>query len=208
MARTLKAEKANERHSWRGRAETDSKNEAVVAHRAVAPVRARPSLSSVHTRFGTTPEKTAAIPKNIAKDIAKDPAVADPDRLSIRAENVLKELAAELAGETPPKGRWIPSDDLLQKLTFKHLLTARNCGPQTIDEIVQWAATRGVTIQRPFYAGKSLAAMWHDLIAKFSSGEFTKAEIAEALERSMRRKNTKIPVALQSILLQLLMSGN
>jgi hypothetical protein len=204
MARTLKAEKANERHSWRGRAETDSKNEAVVANHAVAPVRARPSLSSVNTRFGTTTEKAAAIPR----DIAKDPAVADPDRLSVRAENVLKELAAELAGETPPKGRWIPSDDLLQKLTFKHLLTARNCGPQTIDEIVTWAATRGVTIQRPFYAGKSLAAMWHDLIAKFSSGEITNAEIAEALERSMRRKNTKIPVAFQSILLQILISGS
>ena len=204
MARTLKAEKANERHSWRGRAETDSKNEAAPAHRAVAPVRARPSLSSVNTRFGTTPEKAAAIPKNIANA----PAVADPNRLSVRAENVLKELAVELAGETPPKGRWIPSDDLLQKLTFKHLLTARNCGPQTIDEIVTWATTRGVTIQRPFYTGKSLAAMWHDLIAKFSSGEFTKAEMVEALERSMRRKNTKIPVALQSIILQLLISGN
>jgi hypothetical protein len=204
MARTLKAEKANERRSWRGEAETDSKNEPVTASHAVVPARTKPSLSAVNTRFGTTPEKAAAIPK----DIAKEPAIADPDRLSVRAENVLKELAAELAGETPPKGRWIPSDDLLQKLTFKHLLTARNCGPQTIDEIVAWAATRGVTIQRPFYAGKSLAAMWHELIAKFSSGEFTKAEIAEALERSMRRKNTKIPVALQSILVQLLMSGN
>ena len=66
---------------------------------------------------------------------------------------------------------------------------------------------RGVTIQKPFYAGKSLAAMWHDLIAKCSSGEFTKAEIAEALERSMRRKNTQIPLALQGILLQILNSS-
>ena len=46
--------------------------------------------------------------------------------------------------------------------------------------------------------------MWHDLIANFSSGEFNKAEIAEALERSMRRKNTRVPVALQKILLQLI----
>ena len=50
--------------------------------------------------------------------------------------------------------------------------------------------------------------MWRDLIAKFSSGEFTTVELAEALERSMRRKNTKIPVALQSILLQILISGS
>ena len=126
----------------------------------------------------------------------------------MRAENVLKELAAELTGDSPPKGRWIPPDSLLRKLTFRHLKTARNCGPQTIDEIVEWAATRGVVIQKPFHAGKSLSAMWRDLIAKFSSGEFTTVELAEALERSMRRKNTKIPVALQSILLQILISGS
>ncbi|MGH6751321.1 MAG: hypothetical protein ACREDP_04065, partial [Bradyrhizobium sp.] len=146
MARTLKAVKASERHSWHGRIETDSENEAVSAHHAVVPARARTSLSSINARFGTLPEKTPAIPKVGA--------IADPDRLSVRAENVLKELATELAGENPPKGRWIPSDNLLRKLTFKYLLTARNCGPQTIDEIVQWAAMRGVIIQRPFYAGK------------------------------------------------------
>src|SRR5437868_13824824 len=49
-----------------------------------------------------------------------------PPGLSIRAENVLKELAVELTGEIPPKGRWVPSGELLQKLTFRHLLTARN----------------------------------------------------------------------------------
>ena len=37
-----------------------------------------------------------------------------------------------------------------------------------------------------------------------STGEFSKAEIAEALERSLRRKNTRIPVAFQSILVKAL----
>ena len=133
--------------------------------------------------------------------------IAEPAELSVRAENVLKELAAELTGETPPKGRWIPPHALLRKLAFRHLLTARNCGPQTTDEIVRWAESRGVVIQLPFHAGKSLSATWQDLIAKCSKGEFTKAEIAEALEKSTRRKNTRIPVAFQSILLQILSSA-
>lgn len=201
MARTSKAVKASGRHSWRGRTKTDSKNETALA---AAPARARTSLSSVNARFGARPEKLAAAPT----DIARSPAAVEPDRLSVRAENVLKELAAELAGDRPPKGRWIPTDNLLRKLKFKHLLTARNCGPQTIDEIVKWVGTRGVIIRRPSYAGKSLTAMWHDMIGKFPSGEFTKAEIAEALERSIRRKNTKIPIAFQAILLQILASGS
>ena len=134
-------------------------------------------------------------------------AIPKPAELSVRAENVLKELAAELTGETPPKGRWIPPNNLLRKLSFKHLLTARNCGPQTTDEIVRWAKSRGVIIRPPFHAGKSLSAIWRDLIVKCSKGEFTKAEIAEALEKSARRKNTRIPVAIQSILLQILSSG-
>jgi hypothetical protein len=133
--------------------------------------------------------------------------VVEPADLSVRAENVLKELAVELTGETPPKGRWIPPLALLEKLTFGHLLTARNCGPQTTDEIVRWAESRGVVIQPPFHAGKSLSATWRDLIAKCSTGEFTKAEIAEALEKSTRRRNTRVPVAFQSILLQILSSA-
>ena len=132
---------------------------------------------------------------------------AIPAHLSVRAENVLKELAVELTGETAPKGRWIPPFELLQKLTFSHLLTARNCGPQTTDEIVRWAESRGVIIQPPFHAGKSLSATWRDLIVKCSKGEFTKAEIAAALEKSARRKNTRIPVAFQSILSQILSSA-
>lgn len=133
--------------------------------------------------------------------------VQPPANLSVRAENVLKELAVELTGETPPKGRWIPSGELLRRLSFRHLLTARNCGPQTTDEIVRWAESRGVVIQLPLHTGKSLSATWRDLIAKCSTGEFTKAEIAEALEKSARRKNTRIPVAFQSILLQILSSA-
>ena len=127
-----------------------------------------------------------------------------PAGLSIRAENVLKELAVELTGETPAKGRWIPSGALLEKLTFRHLLTARNCGPQTTAEIVRWAESRGVVINRPSHAGKSLSATWRDLIVRCSRGEFTKAEIVEALEKSARRRNTRIPVAFQIILLQML----
>ena len=133
--------------------------------------------------------------------------VAEPVELSVRAENVLKELAVELTGETPPKGRWTPPLELVRKLTFRHLLTARNCGPQTTDEIVRWAESRGVVIQLPVHAGKSLSATWRDLIAKCSTGEFTKAEIAEALEKSTRRRNTRVPVAFQSILLQILSSA-
>lgn len=133
---------------------------------------------------------------------------APPNELSVRAENVLKELAVELIGENPPQGRWIPSDLLLQKLTYRHLSTARNCGPQTMAEIIKWALTMGKVIRPPFYAGKSLSSMWQDTIAKFSTGEISKAEVAEALENSARRKNTRIPVEFQRMLLQLVRSSN
>jgi hypothetical protein len=126
--------------------------------------------------------------------------------LSVRAENVLKELAGELTGETPPKGRWTPSSELLRKLTYQDLSTARNCGPQTTDEIIRWASAKGVAIQQPLHAGKSLSAMWRDIVAKSSKGEFARAEIAEALQRSTRRKNTRIPVAFQNILVKVLSS--
>lgn len=201
MVRNIKAVKADERHSWRGRAETDATGDVALPKRTATPARVRTPLAAVSARFATITETVSPIPED-----ASNP-VATPAPLSVRAENALKELAAELAGESPPKGRWTPPDHVLRKLTFRHLVTARNCGPQTIDEIVAWAATRGVVIQKPFHAGKSLSTMWRDLIAKFSSGEFTKVELVEALERSMRRKNTKIPVALQSILLQILISG-
>jgi hypothetical protein len=138
--------------------------------------------------------------------LAEQPAQAR--KLSIRAENVLKILAAELTGETPPRGKWVPSDLLLRRLTYRHLSTARNCGPRTTAEIIKWAQTRGTTIRRSFYAGKSLSAMWQDIVAKCSTGEISKAEVAEALENSTRRRNTRIPVALQRMLLQLIRSSN
>ena len=46
--------------------------------------------------------------------------------------------------------------------------------------------------------------MWRDIIARFPTTGFAMAEIVEALERSMRRKNTRIPVAFQDILVKLL----
>ena len=165
-------------------------------------MRGRRPPSTVDARVGTSPENVFPILKGVSAVPLPKPA-----ELSVRAENVLKELAVELTEETPPKGRWVPPHRLLRKLTFRHLLTARNCGPQTTDEIVRWAESRGVVIQPPLYAGKPLSAMWGDLIAKFSTGEFNKAEVAAALERSARRKNTRIPVAFQNILSQILSSA-
>lgn len=60
-------------------------------------------------------------------------------KLSVRAQNVLKELAVELTSEQPPKGTWSPSRELLRALTAERLATARNCGPHTMREIVDWA---------------------------------------------------------------------
>jgi len=182
--------------SWLEEAEAETGNgEPSVAAQATA-MRRKGSPSAARTRLATRSESI--------RPIAQDFAVSPP--LSVRAENVLKELALELTGECPPKGRWIPPDRLLSKLTFGHLQTARNCGPQTIAEIVEWAGARGATIRPPSHTGKSLSAMWRDLVDRIASGEFTTAEIAEALERSARRKNTQIPVAFQNMLLKVLSS--
>lgn len=132
---------------------------------------------------------------------------APPGWLSVRAENVLKGLAEELIGECPPQGRWIPPDRLVQRLTYKDLSIARNCGPQTTAEIIRWAHTRGNTIQRPLHAGKSLSAMWQNTIARFSEGEISKSEVIEVLEKSTRRGNTRIPVAFQKMLLHFVNSS-
>ncbi|CAN5412404.1 hypothetical protein BH10PSE11_BH10PSE11_02000 [soil metagenome] len=130
-----------------------------------------------------------------------------PVKLSGRALNVLKLLAPEFTEEIPPRGPWIPSAALLRKITMKHLSLARNCGPQTADEIANWAASRGVTIQPVFQGGRSLSAMWRNLEEKFAAGKLTNIELREALEKSVRRKSTKIPLALQVILLSLLSSS-
>jgi hypothetical protein len=126
--------------------------------------------------------------------------------LSVRALNVLKQLAPELIGQNPPKGVWVPPDELLRRLTARHLLTARNCGLQTAGEIIDWARTRGVSIRLPRYAGKSLSEIWGSLIARASAGKLTRAEIAEALEKSIRRKSVRVPIAFQIILLEILSS--
>ncbi|WP_206733512.1 hypothetical protein [Bradyrhizobium guangzhouense] len=128
-------------------------------------------------------------------------------RLSVRAQNVLKELAVELTGEQPPKGNWSPSRELLRALTAERLATARNCGPHTIREIVDWAQGCGVTIKPVIPAGGSLSQMWADLIANASAGGLTAAEIAGALQRSIRRKSVRIPIAFQVILVKILLSS-
>jgi hypothetical protein len=128
-------------------------------------------------------------------------------RLSVRAQNVLKELAVELTGEQPPKGNWSPSRELLRALTAERLATARNCGPHTIREIVDWAQGCGVTIKPVIPPGGSLSQMWAELIANASAGSLTAAEIAGALQRSIRRKSVRIPIAFQVILVKILLSS-
>lgn len=128
-------------------------------------------------------------------------------RLSVRAQNVLKELAVELTGEQPPKGDWSPSRELLRVLTAERLATARNCGPHTMREIVDWAQGCGVTIKPVLPPGGSLSQMWAELIANASAGALTSAEIAGALQRSIRRKSVRIPIAFQIILVKILLSS-
>ncbi|MBV9532355.1 MAG: hypothetical protein JO283_15165, partial [Bradyrhizobium sp.] len=122
--------------------------------------------------------------------------------LSGRALNVLKLLAAEITGEDPPSKDWLPPDSLLRELSFERLTKARNCGPLTTGEIVGWARSREITIAPPCWAGKSFRQMWQYLEAKFAAGELTPAELAEAIERSVKRKNTTIPVSMQRIVLK------
>jgi hypothetical protein len=128
-------------------------------------------------------------------------------KLSVRAQNVLKELAVELTGEQPPKGTWSPSRALLLALTAERLATARNCGPHTMREIIDWAQGCGVTIKPAIRPGGSLSQMWSELIATASAGSLTSAEIASALQRSIRRKSVRIPIAFQLILVKILLSS-
>jgi hypothetical protein len=191
----VKITNARRQNRWRQRAGTiPARDGAGVPAHATTPGDGPAAAAG----FGARLNNTALIHNVPAKLPAR------PDPLSGRAENVLKEWAAGMTGEDPPRGRWTPPGDLLRKLRFSDLATARNCGPRTVDEIIGWARSQGVVIQRPFHAGKSLSAMWRDIVAKASAGEFSRAEIAEALERSARRKNTRIPVAFQTILLKAL----
>lgn len=109
-------------------------------------------------------------------------------------------------GEQPPKGAWSPPQELLLALTAERLEIARNCGPHTTQEIIAWAQSRGVTIQPSFRPGGSLSEMWAGLTAKASAGALTGAEIVGALQRSIRRKSVRIPVAFQMILVKILLS--
>jgi hypothetical protein len=195
MLRHLKAATTKRQIRWREESETatdaDARARAAISLHGNKP----PSSGAV---AGTGPGSVPPIPKDVST------APVQGEVLSVRAENVLKVLAAELTEAHPPKGRWVPSGQLLRKLSYRDLQAARNCGPQTTDEIIRWARSQGVVIEQPLHAGKSLSAMWRDIIARSSTGEFTKAEIAEALERSRRRKNTRIPVAFQNLLVKVL----
>jgi hypothetical protein len=159
------------------------------------------SLATINTCFGAIDVR--------AGDRANGKAGAEappPCELSVRALNVLKLLAAEMTGEDPPKD-WSPPSSFLREVTFERLARARNCGPLTAAEIVRWARSRGVTIARPSWAGKSFSEMWRYLEAKFAAGEPVQAAVLEALERSVRRRSTRIPIAVQRILLKLLEDG-
>ncbi|MGY4475572.1 hypothetical protein [Bradyrhizobium sp. USDA 3364] len=139
--------------------------------------------------------------------VAGDDGAEPSSGLSIRALNVLKELSVELLDEVPPKLGWTPPDDLLRLLSARHLATARNCGRQTMREIIDWAASRGISIPAPHHTGKSLSEVWGGLVERASAGRLTKSEITEALEKSIRRKSPRIPVAFQIVLLKILSSS-
>jgi hypothetical protein len=74
-------------------------------------------------------------------------------------------------------------------------------------EIVDWAQACGVTIKPVIPPGGSLSQMWSELIANGSAGNLTGAEIAGALQRSIRRKSVRIPIAFQVILVKILLSS-
>jgi hypothetical protein len=134
------------------------------------------------------------------------PAAVPLKTLSVRAQNVLKELAVELTGEKPPRGTWAPSSELLLALTAERLGAARNCGPRTAREIIAWAHGRDVTIKPPIKVGRSLTEMWARLVADASRGALTSTEVVAALQRSIRRKSSRIPVSFQIVLLKILIS--
>ncbi len=199
-------------HARRSRAWLDESDVAAKSHGIVRPALPNASSSSPGTApsasDSVTPYAEAAADltpaiKALASEREAPVSVAG---LSVRAQNVLKELAFELTGKAAPKGPWTPPIELVRQLTHKRLATARNCGRQTTAEIINWAEAQGTAIRPLFYSGKSLSAMWQDVVTKFSSGEFTKVEIIQALERSTRRRNTQIPIALQLVVLQILRS--
>jgi hypothetical protein len=193
----LKAANPRARNSWRQNAAASPADDSASFH----PAATIPSHDEGPVRADGCRDRPSQ-PFPILKDVSVAPGQCEV--LSVRAQNVLKELAAELTGECPPKGKWVPSDGLLRELCYKHLRVARNCGPQTTDEIIRWAALRGIVIEPPLHDGKSLSATWQDIVARSSTAEFTIVEIVQVLERSIRRKNTRIPIAFQDMLVRLL----
>jgi hypothetical protein len=157
-----------------------------------APAQADPRNRSAGRRAPVGPAKPAPGPMKM---------------LSVRGQNVLKELALELSGEQPPKGPWSPSRELLLALTAERLASARNCGPNTTREIIAWAQGCGVTIKPVIRTAGSLSEMWAELTAHAASGVLTSAQIVSALERSIRRKSVRIPIAFQIILVKILLSS-
>jgi hypothetical protein len=210
MLRKLKTSNVQKRDSWsQSGGGTAARGDTALSKPSTIERNEKEAAAAFHPRFqnpSVTSSSSSSSPaeSSTGGEVLAPPAAAQPAALSIRAENVLKNLAPELTGETPPKGRWIPPARLLRSLSYSDLVAARNCGPQTVNEILRWAKSQGVTIKRPFHAGKSLAAMWRDIIARSTTQEYTIEEIAEALNRSMRRKNTRIPVGFQNILVNLL----
>jgi hypothetical protein len=155
-------------------------------------------LSIVNTCFGPAAEQVHE------ENNASQPEGSNACGLSVRALNVLKLLAVDLTGETPARKDWMPSQAFLRALTLERLAYARNCGPRTMQEIIAWARSRGVRIGSQAPAGGSLPRLWRHLEARFNAGELTLAEVTAVLDRSAQQGNTRVPVAVQRILLKLL----
>ncbi|MCK1490629.1 hypothetical protein IVA98_07780 [Bradyrhizobium sp. 160] len=203
MARQTTIAGARKRRSWPQKAELQ---EAAWPVREGSDTRAAPQSSDAARM--SEPRNRSAGKRGLAVGAIQAKRELGPmQKLSGRAQNVLKELAVELTGEQPPKGTWSPSRELLRALTAERLATARNCGPHTMREIVDWAQGCGVTIKPVIPPGGSLSQMWGELITDAAAGNLTSAEIAGALQRSIRRKSVRIPIAFQVILVKILLSS-
>lgn len=203
MARQTTVTGARKQRSWPPEAE---RQEAAWTAGEAGDPRA-PPLSGDASRMSEPRNRPSGERGPAVGSVQAKRAPAPMKRLGVRAQNVLKELAVELTGEQPPKGNWSPSRELLRALTAERLATARNCGPHTLREIVDWAQGCGMTIKPVIQPGGSLSEMWERLIANAASGALTSAEIVSALQRSVRRKSVRIPIAFQVILVKILLSS-